>query len=65
MASEISDFKGHPLLVLKEFETDERGFSFGLKKAKLIISNLDAVKDFIKESEEKIERDKSWEGFEG
>ena len=65
MVSEISDFKGHPLLILKEFPNDERGFSFGLKKAKLILANLDSLKDFIKDSEEKIERDKSWDGFKG
>ena len=35
MVSEISEYKGHKMIVLKEREDSEYPFSFGLKKAKL------------------------------
>lgn len=50
-------YKGHPLLVLDE---DSRfPFQFGLKKAKLIVENIDEVRHFIKK------HDPAWAATEG
>ncbi|GHV34758.1 hypothetical protein AGMMS4952_27160 [Spirochaetia bacterium] len=40
-------FKGNNILCLHENEGDERPFSFGKAKAKLIVSNLDLISDGI------------------
>lgn len=45
--AEESEYKGNPLLVLKNTEEDRYPFSFGLKKAKLVIEHLEDVKKFI------------------
>ncbi|MGA2090327.1 MAG: hypothetical protein ABSH12_02565 [Endomicrobiales bacterium] len=42
-----SEFKGNPMLVLKNSEEDKFPFQFGLKKAKLIIENIDSIKKFV------------------
>ena len=47
MVSEIGEFKGHAIITLKKDEDDERGFVFGKTKAKLILENLDAIKEFV------------------
>lgn len=44
---EESEFKGNPMIVLKNDEEDKFPFQFGLKKAKLILENIDAIKDFV------------------
>ena len=46
MVSE-SEFKGNPMIVLKNDEEDKFPFQFGLKKAKLILENIDAIKEFV------------------
>jgi len=43
---ELGEFKGHKMIKLKKDETDERPFQFGQKKAKLILENIDAIKEF-------------------
>jgi len=42
-----SEFKGNPMIVLKNDEEDKFPFQFGLKKAKLILENIDAIKEFV------------------
>ena len=42
-----SEFKGNPMLVIKNSEEDKFPFQFGLKKAKLILENIDDIKKFV------------------
>ncbi len=42
-----SEFKGNPMLVIKASEEDQYPFQFGVKKAKLVLENIDAVKKFV------------------
>lgn len=42
-----SEFKGNPMIVLKNDEEDKFPFQFGLKKAKLILENIEAIKQFV------------------
>lgn len=44
---EESEYKGNPLLVLKNNEEDRYPFSFGIKKAKLVIEHIEDIKKFI------------------
>jgi len=43
-----SEYKGNPMIVIKTSEEDKYPFQFGLKKAKLILENIDAIKEFVK-----------------
>ncbi len=52
---EESEYKGNPVLVIKNTEEDRYPFSFGVKKAKMILENLEAIKKFVdKNDKEKI-----------
>lgn len=42
-----SEYKGNPMLVLKNAEDDKFPFQFGLKKAKLILENIESIKQFV------------------
>ena len=42
-----SEFRGRPVLVLAEGAEDKFPFTFGLRKAKLILENLDKIKEFV------------------
>lgn len=44
---EESEFKGNKMIVLKNDEEDKFPFQFGLKKAKLILENIDEIKKFV------------------
>jgi hypothetical protein len=44
---EESEFKGNPMIVLKNDEEDKFPFQFGVKKAKLVIENIEAIKEFV------------------
>ncbi len=44
---EESEFKGNAMIVLKNDEEDKYPFQFGVKKAKLVLENIDAVKAFV------------------
>jgi hypothetical protein len=50
MAVEYSEFKGNKLIVLKRSEEDKFPFSFGKGKARLIVENFDAIKEFAEEA---------------
>lgn len=45
--AEESEFKGNPMIVLKNDETDKFPFQFGVKKAKLIVENIEEIKKFV------------------
>ena len=42
-----SEFKGNKMLVIKNNEEDQFPFQFGVKKAKLVLENIDAIKQFV------------------
>ena len=42
-----SEYKGNPMLVIKSSEEDKFPFQFGLKKARLIIENIESIKQFV------------------
>jgi len=42
-----SEFKGNPMIVIKNSEEDQFPFQFGVKKAKLVIENIEAIKAFV------------------
>ena len=42
-----SEFKGNPMLVIKNSEEDKFPFQFGVKKAKLILENIESIKQFV------------------
>lgn len=44
---EESEFKGNPMIVIKNDEEDKYPFQFGVKKAKLVIENIEEVKKFV------------------
>jgi hypothetical protein len=48
-----SEYKGKPMLVIKAMPEDKFPFQFGLKKAKLILENIEAIKKFV-EKHDKI-----------
>ena len=50
---ERSEFKGKPVLVIKRDENDKYPFSFGLSKARLILENIDEIRNFVEESQQK------------
>jgi len=53
MAATKSEYKGSKVLTLSPDDAPDTKypFSFGVAKAKLIMSNLDAIREFIKESD--------------
>ena len=46
-----SEFKGNPMIVLKNDEEDKFPFQFGVKKAKLVIENIEAIKKFVEKND--------------
>jgi len=46
MTTEI-EYKGRPVLSIKEKEDDRIAFMFGLTKAKLILSHIEEIKSFV------------------
>ncbi|MEM3364090.1 MAG: hypothetical protein QXS93_01105 [Candidatus Micrarchaeia archaeon] len=49
MAVEYTEYNGNKLIVLKASEADKFPFSFGKRKARLIVENFDAIKKFAEE----------------
>ena len=47
MPIEIEEYNGNPVVVLKRDENDAYPFRFGLRKAQLIIDNIDEIKKFV------------------
>jgi len=50
MPVEKEDYNGNPVLVLKRDENDAYPFKFGLRKAQLIIENIEEIKKFVEKS---------------
>jgi len=52
MPAEISEFKGRKVLVLKtgDARDDKFPFTFGVKKAKMILDNLPEIEKFVEEN---------------
>lgn len=48
---EESEFKGNKMLVIKSSEEDKYPFQFGVKKAKLILENIDEIKKFVEKND--------------
>jgi len=42
-----SEYKGNAMIVIKNSEDDKFPFQFGLKKAKLILENIENIKKFV------------------
>lgn len=49
---EFDEYKGNKLIVLKRDENDQYPFKFGKGKARLIVENFDAIKEFAEAAEE-------------
>ena len=49
---EESEFKGNAMIVLKNDEEDKFPFQFGVKKAKLIVENIEAIKAFVAKNDQ-------------
>ena len=47
MVVEYSEFKGNPVIELKRNKDDNYAFRFGLTKAKLILSHIEEIKNFV------------------
>jgi len=52
MVAEIEEYNGNPVISLKRDENDNYPFRFGIRKAQLIIDNIDDIKKFVKENKE-------------
>ena len=44
---EESEYKGNPMIVLKNSAEDRYPFQFGLKKPKLVIEHIEDIKKFV------------------
>ena len=47
-----SEFKGNPMIVLCQGDDDKFPFQFGLKKAKMVVENIEAIKAFVEKHSE-------------
>lgn len=47
-----SEFKGNPMIVIKNDEEDKFPFQFGLKKAKLVLENIEEIKKFVEKHDQ-------------
>ncbi|OGQ55568.1 MAG: hypothetical protein A3I75_06300 [Deltaproteobacteria bacterium RIFCSPLOWO2_02_FULL_50_16] len=48
---EESEYKGNPVIVLKNNEDDRYPFTFGLKKAKLVLEHIEDIKKFVEKND--------------
>ncbi len=46
-----SEFKGNAMIVIKNNEEDQYPFQFGVKKAKLALENIDAIKAIVEKND--------------
>lgn len=49
---EESEFKGNPMIVIKNDEEDKYPFQFGVKKAKMVIENIEEIKKFVEKHDQ-------------
>lgn len=52
---EVSEYKGNPVLTLKNDPDDRYPFTFGVKKAKLVLEHIEDIRKFVAEHESKKE----------
>ena len=48
---EESEYKGNPMIVLKNSPQHKFPFQFGVKKAKLVLENVEAIRKFVEKFE--------------
>ncbi len=55
MVSKIGEYKGSKTISLSEQEASDKypPFSFGVKKAKLILEHIEDIKKFVEENDKK------------
>lgn len=53
MIIEEGEYKNSPTLTIKKSEDDRFPFSFGYAKAKLMVENIDRIKEFVDKCESK------------
>jgi len=51
MVAKRDSYNGKPTLTLKNAEEDKFGFTFGITKAKLIMSHTKEIEAFVKDNE--------------
>ena len=42
-----SEYKGNPMIVIKQGPEDKFPFQFGVKKAKLVLAHIEDIKAFV------------------
>lgn len=47
MPAEVDEYNGNPVIILKRDENDNYPFRFGLRKAELILDNIEEIKKFV------------------
>jgi len=47
MVVDVEEFNGNPVMAIKRDQNDNYPFRFGLRKAQLIIENIDEIKKFV------------------
>ncbi len=50
MPVEIDNYNGNPVIIIKRDENDAYPFRFGLRKAELILDNIEEIKKFVKQN---------------
>lgn len=54
---EITEFKGHKVIRLKRDELDKYGLTFGVGKAKLILDNIEVIRNFYELNKKEKQED--------
>jgi hypothetical protein len=52
MVADRSEYKGNPMIELKWDENDNYPFRFGVRKAQLILQEIEAIKKFVEDQKE-------------
>ena len=47
MPAEFDEYNGNPVIILKRDENDSYPFRFGIRKAQLILENIEEIKKFV------------------
>lgn len=53
MPVEKSEYRGNPIIILRRSDEDRFPFSFGLSKARLIVENIEEIKQFVEDNKDK------------
>ncbi len=54
---EESEYKGNPMIVLKNSEDDKFPFQFGIEKAKLVLEHIEDIKKFVQKNDRSTQRE--------